>query len=88
VIGHLMCDGEVDLRQVGVEHRIDDQTYFERELAAIDRLGELASYDRGAHTVRTTAVGRLLVRNICMVFDRYHRTAPAAGSQPRFSPTI
>jgi oxygen-independent coproporphyrinogen III oxidase len=88
VIGHLMCDGEVDLRQVGIEHDIDDETYFERELAAIHRFGELASYDPRSHTVRTTAVGRLLVRNICMVFDRYHRTAPAAGSQPRFSPTI
>lgn len=89
VIGHLMCDGEVDLRQVGCEHGVDDLSYFEREVAAIDRLGELASYDRGTHTVRTTPVGRLLVRNICMVFDRYHRdAAPAPGSQPRFSPTI
>ncbi len=43
----------------------------------------------------TTPLGRLLVRNICMVFDRYHREPAlpgvAAGAPPeaqRFSSTI
>jgi hypothetical protein len=35
--------------------------------------------------IETTPLGRLLVRNVCMVFDRYHR--PADGV-PRFSSTI
>jgi oxygen-independent coproporphyrinogen-3 oxidase len=93
VIGRLMCDGEVDLHRLGVEHRIADPAYFEEELAEIENLGELATYDRGTRTLRTTALGRLLVRNVCMVFDRYHRRAHQAAAasgdpQPRFSPTI
>jgi oxygen-independent coproporphyrinogen-3 oxidase len=89
VISRLMCDGEVDLRRIGVEHGIAEQTYFERELAAIAGLGELAAYDGDTRTIRTTALGRLLVRNICMVFDRYHRIAGEAGEpRARFSPTI
>jgi oxygen-independent coproporphyrinogen-3 oxidase len=89
VIGRLMCSGEVDLRRIGVEHDIAEQAYFKQELAAIDGLGELATYDGGTHTIRTTALGRLLVRNVCMVFDRYHRVIAEAGEPPRrFSPTI
>jgi oxygen-independent coproporphyrinogen-3 oxidase len=92
VIGQLMCDGEVDLGRLGGEHGFDAATYFAREISALGSLGELARYDRGAQTVRTTALGRLLVRNICMVFDRYHQPAPPVadepGRQPQFSSTI
>jgi oxygen-independent coproporphyrinogen III oxidase len=89
VIGRLMCDGEVDLRRIGVEYSLDDRSYFQRELAMLGTLGELASYDPDTRTIRTTKLGRLLVRNVCMLFDRYGRPAAAAGdAQPRFSPTI
>jgi len=89
VIGRLMCDGEVDLRWIGLEHGLDDLSYFAPELAALRKLGELASYDRATHTLRATDLGRLLIRNVCMVFDRYNRVASAAGDgQSRFSPTI
>jgi oxygen-independent coproporphyrinogen III oxidase len=89
VIGRLMCDGEVDLGDIGVEHELDDEAYFAREIAAIGRLSELATYDRTTHKIRTTELGRMLVRNVCMVFDRYHRPPGAPGaSQPQFSPTI
>ncbi len=90
VISRLMCDGEVDLHQISVEHGLDERTYFARELAAVGELAELAVYDAAAQTIRTTPFGRLLVRNVCMVFDRYHHgraTGPAAEA-PRFSPTI
>jgi oxygen-independent coproporphyrinogen-3 oxidase len=88
VIGRLMCDAELDLHQIGIEHGIDGQAYFEAELAAIDELGELAHYDPGLQTLRATELGRLLIRNVCMVFDRYNAKAVAAGAPPRFSPTI
>jgi oxygen-independent coproporphyrinogen-3 oxidase len=86
VIGRLMCDGEVDLARLGAEHGVDGPAYFASELAALDGLAELARYDGATRTLRTTPFGRLLVRNVCMVFDRYHQAA--APGAARFSPTI
>ncbi|HEU4731094.1 MAG TPA: oxygen-independent coproporphyrinogen III oxidase [Kofleriaceae bacterium] len=102
LIGQLMCDGEVDLGRLGREHGVDPDAYFAREIAQLGAqgsLGELASYDPAARTVRTTPLGRLLVRNVCMVFDRYYHEPPAAAvdapgearearEPPRFSSTI
>jgi oxygen-independent coproporphyrinogen-3 oxidase len=71
VIGALMCDGEVDLGAIAGAHGLDAETYFERELGALGAVSDLASYDRTTRRISTTAIGRLLVRNVCMVFDRY-----------------
>ncbi|MBX3157699.1 MAG: oxygen-independent coproporphyrinogen III oxidase [Deltaproteobacteria bacterium] len=78
LIGRLMCDGTVDLGRIGRECGLDPEVYFARELAALAELGELAAYDRGARAIRTTELGRLLVRNVCMVFDRYHAQRASA----------
>jgi oxygen-independent coproporphyrinogen-3 oxidase len=97
VIGELMCNLEVDLGRVAADHGVDAASYFAHEIEAIGRLGELARWDAEARAVRTTPLGRLLVRNICMVFDRYHREAAAlpglsdggaAQDAPQFSSTI
>jgi oxygen-independent coproporphyrinogen III oxidase len=84
LIGRLMCDGWVDLARIGAEHGLDADEYFRSELHALGPLADLACYDAPTRTIRTTEIGRLLVRNVCMVFDRYQR--PAAGQ--RFSSTI
>jgi len=82
LIGRLMCDGGLDFatleQQVGIA---DAPAYFARELAELP--ADLASYDVAARRIVTTPLGRMLVRNVCMVFDRY-----AADTQARFSPTI
>jgi oxygen-independent coproporphyrinogen-3 oxidase len=95
VIGELMCFGEVDLGRVAADHGLDADTYFATEIAALDKLYELASYDEAARTVRTTLLGQLLVRNVCMVFDRYLRepvaelrVAAGASRGAQFSTTI
>jgi oxygen-independent coproporphyrinogen-3 oxidase len=98
VIGELMCYGEVDLGRIAGAHGLDAATCFAREIARLGELGELAGYDADSRTVRTTELGRLLVRNICMVFDRYHaepRALPGVTGAPgaeaesqRFSSTI
>ena len=101
VIGQLMCDGQADLGRIGDAHGIDAAAHFAHELAALGPMSDLAGYDRAAQTIRTTPLGRLLVRNVCMVFDRYQPQAPQASGapdvsktretpepQPRFSSTI
>lgn len=73
VIQTLMCDFALDCRSIAAEHKIGFEEYFSAELAllrsmAADGLVELS--DRG---IRVTSRGRLLVRNVAMVFDRYLR---------------
>ncbi len=80
VIGGLMCDGEVDLGTLAARFGIDPDTYFARELTELRQLSELASYDAATRTIQTTADGRLLVRNVCMVFDRYLKPDSARHS--------
>jgi oxygen-independent coproporphyrinogen-3 oxidase len=84
VIRTLMCEGEVDLAEIATEHALEvaAEAYFAPELAALAKMPELATYDQALHKITTTPMGRLLVRNVCMVFDRYYQ--PTAG----FSPTI
>ena len=85
LIGRLMCDGEVDLAKLGGELDLDAAAYFARELDQLAALGDLAIYEPDTRMLRTTPIGRLLVRNVCMVFDRYHH--PTTG-EPKFSSTI
>jgi oxygen-independent coproporphyrinogen III oxidase len=79
VIDRLMCDGRVELGRI-----VPDSSYFAQELRELAGMSELASYDPASHAITTTSIGRLLVRNVCMLFDRY-RTLEGA---PRFSSTI
>ncbi len=67
VIADLICHGYAD--KGAVMDDFDD--YFARELAQIEPMqadGLLRVDDDG---IRVLAPGRLLIRNICMVFDRY-----------------
>jgi oxygen-independent coproporphyrinogen III oxidase len=84
LIGRLMCDGEVDLDKLGTELAFDAPSYFATELDKLGEVADLAMYDPAAHKIRTTEMGRLLVRNVCMLFDRYYQ----AAAEPRFSSTI
>jgi oxygen-independent coproporphyrinogen-3 oxidase len=81
LIERLMCDGAVNLHVLEQRFGIAPFDYFASELAALARGPELATLD--GHWIRTTPIGKLLVRNVCMIFDRYHR-----GDATRFSSTI
>ncbi len=85
LIDRLMCDGAVDLASLQQRFGIEPQRYFAGELEALKAHAELATLD--GTTIRTTALGKLLVRNVCMLFDRYlpQRDATAGA---RFSSTI
>jgi oxygen-independent coproporphyrinogen-3 oxidase len=78
----LMCDGALDLAEVGAQHGLDAAAYFAPELARVEReLADLAEVDRGAGTVVATPLGHHLIRNLCVVFDR-------DGAAAQGSPTI
>jgi len=85
LITQLMCEGIADLAAIGREHEIDADTYFARDLARLATVADLAAYNTSTHTITTTPMGKLLVRNVCMLFDRYFQDD---HEQPRFSSTI
>ena len=71
VIQKLMCDFALDLRDLAASWNVDVAERFAPELA---RLADLARDGLLAVTpdrIDVTPKGRLLVRNICMVFDDY-----------------
>ncbi|KQY16225.1 coproporphyrinogen III oxidase [Massilia sp. Root133] len=71
VIQKLMCDFALDLRDLAASRDVDVAARFAPELA---RLADLARDGLLAVTpdrIDVTPKGRLLVRNICMVFDDY-----------------
>jgi oxygen-independent coproporphyrinogen-3 oxidase len=73
VITQLICHFTLDFATVEAQHGIDFADYFAAELEELGDLqadGLLYLDDSG---IQVQPAGRLLIRNICMVFDRYLR---------------
>ena len=89
VIGRLMCDFSLSVRSVERAHGIEFGVYFAPELARLREFeadGLLAVNDAG---LTVTPSGRLLVRNLCMVFDKYFGSPnDIALQRMRYSKTI
>ncbi len=85
VITQLMCHFE--LQMLNIEHRFQIQfnEYFADELADLIPLQADGLLEYDEHFIRVKPVGRLLIRNICMVFDKYLRNKQ---NQQRFSKVI
>jgi oxygen-independent coproporphyrinogen-3 oxidase len=71
VITRLICHFELDFSTIEQEFDIKFDDYFADELAALMPfvMDKLVYISEGLITVNPA--GRLLIRNICMVFDRY-----------------
>lgn len=90
VITELMCNAHLDIARVERVFDIRFRDYFTAEVAeltgaqspATDGLVRVTN-----DTIEVTPAGRLFIRNVCMVFDRYLR-ARTAAAQPVFSRTV
>ncbi|WP_229414291.1 oxygen-independent coproporphyrinogen III oxidase [Zemynaea arenosa] len=71
VIQQLMCDFALDTRALGERRGIDFGEYFAPELPKLETMAQDGLLDLDAQGIRVTPKGRLLIRNICMVFDKY-----------------
>lgn len=85
VISDLMCRFSLKFNEIESKHGLAFERYFMEELKDLEPMAAdgLVRTDRESITV--TPKGRLLIRNICMVFDAYRR-----ASQPgrQFSKVI
>ncbi len=85
IIQQLMCNFELRFAAIDVEFAINFRDYFAWELDALAQLAEDGLIDIGEEGLRVTRRGRLLIRNICMVFDHYLNRDTA---QRRYSKVI
>ena len=74
IIQMLMCNFELSMRSLELAYPITFVEYFAKELEKLKTFEDdgLVSIDKDWITV--SPKGRLLIRNICMVFDRYLNT--------------
>lgn len=71
VIMRLMCDMELDFKALGEALDIDFTQYFAKELCGLFPLEEDGLIELSKDRLDVTALGRLLIRNIAVVFDAY-----------------
>ncbi len=85
VITQLICHFSIIISDIEDKFMIDFSEYFYNELQALKKMEKdnLVSIDLVGITISPT--GRLLARNICMVFDKYLRQTAVESS---FSKTI
>ncbi len=90
VIAGLMCNFRVDIGPLETQFGIEFSRYFAAELQELTAAESPATDGLVTVTdksIEVTPLGRLFVRNVCMVFDRYLR-ARTEGSKPVFSRTV
>ena len=87
VITTLMCNGYLCPSVVNRSFNIRFGEYFARELAELEH-GAVTDglLEIEPDALRVTPLGRIFIRNICMVFDRYLREKKR--EQPVFSRTV
>ncbi|MBY4897632.1 oxygen-independent coproporphyrinogen III oxidase [Cupriavidus sp. AU9028] len=87
IIGALMCNGTLDLRQL--EQRLGQPfaTAFAAEQGELERLQAQGLIDRPDGRIDVTPLGRLLVRRVAMVFDSHLRRGAAPANDGRMKGT-
>ena len=73
VIQTLMCDFALDYGPIEAKYKIRFEEYFSAELTSLRSLAADGLVELSGDAIRVTSRGRLLVRNVAMVFDRYLR---------------
>lgn len=85
IIQELMCHDRFDIAKFESDHEIDFSNYFSPELSQLQILHEDELIELDHDAIRITPKGRLLLRSIAMVFDRY---LAASRSDRRYSQAI
>ncbi len=74
IIQALMCHFELSKDFFNTTYGIDFAQYFAVELTELEEYEKEGLLKISPQTIKVTPKGRMLIRNICMVFDKYLRT--------------
>jgi oxygen-independent coproporphyrinogen-3 oxidase len=85
VIQALMCYDKLSFEEFNAAHNIDFASYFAAEIERLKPLADDGLIDLDQSGVNITQKGRLLLRSIAMIFDRY---IDHAENDNRFSKAI
>lgn len=85
IIQALMCHFELSIESIEIAHLINFREYFAEELADLSEMQSAGLVKVEGDWVSVEPAGRLLVRGIAMVFDRYLR---ADRERARYSRVI
>ena len=86
VIHQIMCNFHVDLEQACQPNDRDPRSLFKGELERLRECEEAGLVSRRDLVLELTPLGRVLVRNVAMVFDAYLQKNKRSG--PTFSKTL
>lgn len=84
VIMQLICHFHLEFETIGKKHAIVFKDYFSKELENLKSFAEDGLVNIHNDGLEVAPLGRLLIRNICTVFDRYL----SAMAEGRFSKLI
>jgi oxygen-independent coproporphyrinogen III oxidase len=85
VIQKLMCQFELSISTIEQAFPVVFRQYFAAELAQLAALEDDGLVSVNGDWISVSTKGRLLIRNVCMVFDRY---LAGRGAGPRHSKTV
>ena len=84
IILHLSCDFALDFAAIEQRYAINFSDYFSDALPPLSAMQTDSLLVVNKQGIQILPAGRLLIRNICMVFDKYLQGKP----QQRFSKVI
>jgi len=84
VINQLICNFVLSFADIEKQFKINFADYFSSELEDLKPMMEDGLVEISAEGIRVSSSGKLLIRNICMVFDIYLRNK----TEQRFSKVI
>ena len=71
IINQLMCNFVLQIRPLEDKRRFSFVSHFRSEIAELSKMEQDGLLTLNRESLQVLPAGRLLVRNICMVFDRY-----------------
>jgi len=85
VIMQLICHFNLNFADIESKFNVDFDEYFADEISRLAVMCDDDLIEMDTQSIRVTGKGRLLIRNICMVFDRYLNSTQ---NNQRFSKAI